>query len=98
MLTVAPTNLPGKGKPLVPEFAALDITPADGADIALGPNGTTAIGVIVTGAGNVNVDLVGGGTAVLTSLVANVPYLVGVQRIRSTSTTATGIRALYNPN
>ncbi len=98
MLLVAPTTVPGKGSPVRPEYAALDITPADGTDIALGPNGTKAIGLIVTGAGNVNVDLDGGGTAVLTSLVANTIYVVGIQRIRSTSTTATGIRALYAPN
>ena len=98
MNIVAPTTMPGKGSPVRTEYAALDITPADGTDIALGPNGTKAIGLIVGAGGNVNVDLDGGGTAVLTSLVANTIYVVGIQRVRSTSTTATGIRALYDPN
>lgn len=98
MNIVSPTTLPGKGSPVRPEYAALDVTPDNANDLALGPNGTKAVGLIVTGAGNVNVDLDGGGTAVLTSLVANTIYVVGVQRVRATSTTATGIRALYAPN
>lgn len=37
----------------------------------------------------------GGGTAVLTGLSAGQIVVVGVQRVRLTSTTATGILALY---
>lgn len=74
-----------------PGFDGYAVTPADGTDL---PNGTTTA-IYVTGAGNVNVDLAGGGTAVLTSLVAGQILPIAVNRIRSTSTTATGIFALY---
>lgn len=67
------------------------VTPSDSVDL---PSGA-CIGIYVTGAGNVNVNLVGGGTAVLTGLSAGQTLLINVTRILSTSTTATGIYALY---
>lgn len=76
----------------VSEFTGLAVTPADGTDL---PNGPCAA-IKVTVGGNVNVNLVGGGTAVLTSLVAGVIYNIQAGRILATSTTATGIQALYH--
>ena len=48
------------------ELQGVAVTPADGTDL---PNGA-CMAIYVTGAGNVNVNLAGGGTAVLTSLSA----------------------------
>lgn len=47
------------------------------------------------GAGNVNINLASGGTAVLTGLSAGQIVRVNASRILATSTTATGIKALY---
>lgn len=73
------------------EFQALAVTPSDSTDLPSGP--CTAIAV--TGAGNVNINLASGGTAVLTGLSAGQIVRVNASRILSTSTTATGIFALY---
>lgn len=73
------------------ELSGVAVTPADGTDL---PNGVCEA-IYVTGAGNVNVDLAGGGTAVLTTLSAGQTVYCRAQRIRSTSTTATGVYALY---
>ena len=75
-----------------PDYDGYAVTPSDSVDLGNGP--TRAI--YVTGAGNVNVNLVGGGTAVLTGLSAGQIIEVAAQRILSTSTTATGIFALYH--
>lgn len=72
-------------------YEGFAVTPADGTDL---PNGPVAA-LYVTGAGNVNVQLQGGGTAVLTGLSAGQILPVAAQRVLSTSTTATGIFALY---
>ena len=81
------------------DFDGYAVTPADGTDL---PNGECDA-IYVTGAGNINVNLNSikvdtgaiAGTATLTSLAANSITLVSAQRILSTSTTATGIYALY---
>jgi len=73
------------------EYSGLAVTPADGTDL---PGGTT-IGLLATGAGNINVNLEGGGTAVLTGLSAGQILDIAVTRVLATSTTATGIVALY---
>lgn len=73
------------------DYDGYAVTPSDTVDLG---NGPTA-GLYVTGAGNVNVQLAGGGTAVLTSLAAGQLLPVAVTRVLSTSTTATGIFALY---
>lgn len=78
-------------KTVSPDFEGFAVTPADGSDL---PTGQTDA-VYVTGAGNVNVQLLGGGTAVLTGLSAGQILPIAVTRILSTSTTATGIFALY---
>lgn len=85
----------GKVGPEHPEYQSNPVTPADGADISLGPDGGSCRGLYITGAGNVNVNLLGGGTAVLTGLSAGQTVVVGVTRVLATSTTATGIQALY---
>lgn len=88
----------GAGLPSRSQYDALPITPSDAVDVPVGPAGTNGpcIGVQVTGAGNVNVDLIGGGPAVLTGLAAGQVVDCGIKRIRATSTTATGIFALYD--
>lgn len=69
-----------------------DVTPDDNNDLDLGP----CRGFIVAVAGNVNVIAFGDDTAVvLPSMVAGVVHPVAVKRILSTSTTATGIVAVY---
>lgn len=73
------------------EFTGEPITPSDSVDLPGGP----CNGLLVTGAGNVNVDLASGGTAVLTGLVAGQTVYVDVKRVRATSTTATGLHAMY---
>ena len=61
-----PSYTPGISQPT--EYEGEAVTPSDSADLPSGP--CTAI--YVTGAGNVNVQLAGGGTAVLTGLSADV--------------------------
>ena len=74
------------------EFEGEPVTPSDSTDLPSGP----CSAIYVTGAGNVNVNLAGvGGTAVLTTLSAGQIVRINVSRILSTSTTATGIFALY---
>jgi len=85
----------GKTAPEHPEYQANPITPSDSVDIAAGPDGGGVRGLYVTGAGNVNVNLLNGGTAVLTGLSAGQYVVIGVTRVLATSTTATGIMALY---
>jgi hypothetical protein len=85
----------GKVPPEHPEYQAYPVTPSDAVDLPLGPDGGDCRGVYVTGAGNVNVNLLNGGTAVLTGLAAGQYVVVGVTRVLATSTTATGIQALY---
>jgi len=75
------------------EFQGLACTPADGTDLPEGP----CDGIYVTGAGNVNINLAAGGTAVLTGLSAGEIVSVCASRILVTNTTATGIFALYSP-
>jgi hypothetical protein len=73
------------------EFEGEAVTPSDSTDL---PSGACTA-IYVTGAGNVNVNLAGGGTAVLTGLSAGQIVRVNAIRILATSTTATGIFALY---
>jgi hypothetical protein len=85
----------GKVAPEHPEYQSTPVTPADGTDIPLGPDGGSCRGLYITGAGNVNVNLLNGGTAVLTGLAAGQYVVCGITRVLATSTTATGIQALY---
>ena len=74
-----------------PLFDGYAETPSDSVDLG---NGSTEA-IYVTGAGNVNVNLAGGGTAVLTTLGAGQILPIAVTRILATNTTATGIFSLY---
>lgn len=73
------------------EYDGYAVTASDTVDLGNGP--TRAL--YVTVGGNVNVQLAGGGTAVLTSLVSGQILPIAVTRVLATSTTATGIVALY---
>lgn len=88
----------GGTDPAVTQLDAYAVTPSDGADLPFGiVNGITRQTrfIEVTGAGNVSVNLFGGGTAVFTGLAAGQRIRVGATRILATGTTATGIVALY---
>lgn len=80
-----------------PNYDSLDVTPSDSVDLPLMGGTMRCVGLRVTGSGNVNVDLRGGGTAVLSGLSAGQIVDIAITRVRSTSTTATGIQALYTP-
>jgi len=82
------------------ELQGVAVTPADGTDL---PNGTTTA-LFVTGTGNINCDiettsLTTGALTTITVLISGVPAntRIGLRcsRVRATSTTATGIFALY---
>lgn len=73
------------------EFTGAAVTASDSVDL---PDGACSA-INVTVGGNVNVNLAGGGTAVLTGLTAGQIVRVNASRILATSTTATGIFALY---
>jgi hypothetical protein len=67
------------------------VTPNDGTDLT---NATRALWI--GGAGNISVDMVGGQTAVVYSGIAAGTWMpLRVTRVRSTSTTATLIVAVY---
>jgi hypothetical protein len=67
------------------------VTPDDGTDLPDGP----CIGLIAQVAGNVSVDDVFGNTAVVMGIAAGVLLEGQFVRVRSTSTTATGLVAVY---
>jgi hypothetical protein len=69
---------------------AAAVTPSDSADLT---NVTRAI--YVGGAGNIVLVTQGGETVTLTGLLVGVVYRVCASRIKSTSTTATNIVALW---
>lgn len=85
----------GKTAPEHSEYQSNPVTPSDVTDLPPAPDGGTCRGLYITGPGNVNVNLLGGGTAVLTGLSAGQYVVCGVTRVLATSTTATGIMALY---
>lgn len=71
-------------------WRAADVTPNDGADL---PSGVFAR-ITATGAGNIRVTCSGGGTVTL-AIAAGGILPVFVDRVLASSTTATGIVALY---
>lgn len=74
-----------------PAENAVAITPHDSNDLA-----DASRGVFVGVSGNLKVDMVGSGTAVVfTGLAAGVIHPLRVTRIYSTDTTATNIVAVY---
>lgn len=72
-----------------PAANAAAITPTDGIDLTT-PTRALLIGV----AGNVSVDMVESGTAVVLMLPAGI-HALAVKRVRATGTTATGLVALW---
>lgn len=95
MFTTGQTTVKPNGPPH-PDYDTYAVTPSDSVDLATGSgNARDCRGFVVTGAGNVSVNLTGGGTALITGAVAGVRYVMGVTRILATSTTATGILALF---
>jgi hypothetical protein len=75
-----------------PDYDGYPVTPSDTVNLSNGP----CRALNVTTAGNVAVNLVGGGTATLTGLSAGQIIEVAAQRVLATGTTAAGIFALYN--
>lgn len=67
-----------------PAFGAFAITPNDSTDLA-----KYTRGIWVGGAGNLNVDMMDGTTILFSGIPAGTLLPIGVQRVRSTSTTAT---------
>ena len=88
-------HVPLQESHLVSRYVGLSKVKIDTSALGLSFGGARVANLRGIGAGNVNVNLVGGGTAVLTSLSAGQIIEVGAQRILNTSTTATGIFALY---
>ncbi len=72
-------------------YDAKAVTPADGTDLPDGP----CLALYVGGAGNISLVTTGGTTLTLTGLLVGHVYRVAATRVRSTSTTATNIVALY---
>ena len=75
--------------PIFPEHAAA-VAPSNTVDLD-----PYARFLVVTAAGIVSVDMVGGETAVLVQLAAGIVAPMRVKRVRVTGTTATGIVALW---
>lgn len=73
------------------ELQGVATTAADATALASGP----CLGIAVTGAGNVAGTLASGGTFLLTGLGAGQIVKINASIIAATSTTATGIHALY---
>lgn len=94
MFITAPTTV-NKVGPEHPEYQANPITPSDATDLGLGPDGGDCRALQVTGAGNITLQLPGGGTAVYTGLAAGQRVVCNPSRVMATGTTATGIFALY---
>ena len=77
-------------KNTAPAVTAVAITPADGANLAVTP--TRAIYVGTTG--NLNVDMADGSTVLFSSVPVGM-FPIQVVRVRSTSTTASNLVAIY---
>lgn len=95
MQTTVSTQFVGKLAPTQASYDSFAITPSDGTDLPLNDQGRTVRRIRVTGAGNVAVNLNGGGTATLTGLIAGQTVLCNVTRVLATGTTATGLIGLF---
>jgi len=73
-----------------PPENAVAVTPNDSADLA-----KVARCLYCTGAGNVAVDMLGTGEAIVLPMLVGIPLVGRFTRVDATSTTATGIVALY---
>lgn len=84
---------PGQEVPIDGPYANFKaVTPSDTVDLPFG----VASALYCSGAGNINIDTVGGDTVVIAvSAGWNSLFKGLVKRVRATSTTATGIIACY---
>lgn len=95
MFTSSQATVSANG-PKEPDYETMPITPSDTVDVPTGGgNGKLPRALQCTGAGNVSVNLFGGGTAVLTGLAAGQRILLSFTRVLATGTTATGILAEF---
>ncbi len=78
-------------KPAPLDYDGIAVTPANATNL---PEGN-CVALYCTGTGNINVTLESGATAVLTGVPANTIIRIACSQVQSTSTTATGIFALY---
>lgn len=85
----------GRTAPEHPEYQSNPHTPSDSVDIPSGPDGGDCRAIRVGGAGNVTMQLVGGGTAVYTGMSAGQIIVCNPTRIMATGTTATALMVLY---
>lgn len=79
----------------IPVNYAAAVTASDSADVAAPNNRVTMRGITVNADGNINVDFTGGGTQIVIAVKAGTFYPFNLKRVRSTSTTATGIVAYF---
>ncbi len=70
-----------------------DVTPSDTLNFTAG----VAIGLLVTGTGNVACVRDDGGVVIF-PLTAGIQYAIACRRVNLTSTTATGIKAFFESN
>ena len=85
--------VPGRTYQTLANASSTAVTPSDSVDLPQDHRGPSRA-LTVTGAGNVSVNLNGGGTAVLTGLAAGQTLWISVARVLATGTTATGILSL----
>jgi hypothetical protein len=90
------TNITATGnnnsKPQDTDYDGVAVTPSNSVDLPNGP----CYGIYVTGAGDVAINIDGAGTkTAIVTFPANTLILVPATRIKVTSTTATGIYAIY---
>ena len=90
MFTTSPKFL-GKEPPRLAAYDHIAVTPNNSVDL---PNGICK-GVVCSGAGNIAGVDPSGATILLTGVPANTVLDHAFSRINATSTTATGIAALY---
>lgn len=94
MFVTSNTTLPSFSTQVLAGASSVAVTPSDSVDLPIDHRGPSR-GLQVAGAGNVSVNLNGGGTAVLTGLIAGQTVLGAYTRVLATGTTATGIISLH---
>jgi hypothetical protein len=78
-----------KSSVMAPATRAVPVTPNDGTDLTY-----NAKALWVGGAGNINLDTIGGDTILISGIPAGTVLPIQARRVRSTNTTATLIVAL----
>jgi hypothetical protein len=86
----------GPNGPHFPSFDTVAVTPSDTVDFPKGSGiNRNASGIMAGTAGNIAVNLIGGGTAVLTGMSAGQVILLSCSRVLATGTTSTGVMVLF---